>query len=108
MRRLVDEQEAGLRPPEGLARGQGQIEWERQADGHERLRVRFAGLGLPDGAYVSIRLGGAILGYARLASGAGGLSFETRKGQVPKGAAGQLVEVVHGEAVVLRGLLEPA
>jgi len=107
MRDGVDEQGAGLRPPWGLARGRGQIEWQRQADGQERLRVRFGDLGLPDGAFVSIRLGGAILGYTRVASGAGELAFETARGQVPKVTGLQLVEVVHGEAVLLRGTLEP-
>lgn len=103
--RVVDEQAAELLPLRG--RGSGQIEWERHDDGNERLRVRFGQLALPDGAYVSIRLAGAILAYAKLASGAAELAFETAKGQAPKAAGRQVLEIVHGEAVLLRGVLEP-
>jgi hypothetical protein len=107
MRRIVEDYQAKLRPPDERGRGRGKIEWERHADGSEVLCARFRKLNLPDGTRVSVRLDGTVLGHARVDCGAGRIAFESWRGQaVPKAVAGQVGEIADGHAVLLRGIFE--
>jgi hypothetical protein len=109
MSRIVEETEARLLPPRGRGRGRGRCEWERYGDGSEALCARFRKLDLPEGASVSVRLDGIVVGDAVLVEGAGRLAFESCRGErVPKAASGQVCEVVHAEIVLLRGVFASA
>lgn len=107
MGQIIEDYQAKLRPPDERGRGRGKIEWERYADGSEALCARFRKLDLPDGARVTVRLDGTVLGHTTVGCGAGRLAFESWRGQaVPKAVAGQVGEIADDHAVLLRGIFE--
>lgn len=108
MKRIVEDYEAKLRPPDDSGRGGGKAEWERYGNGEEELSVRFRKLDVPDGAMAEVRLAGRTLAVVQTSRGGGIVKLESSEGaQVPPVATADVVEVVHDGAVLLTGEFAP-
>jgi hypothetical protein len=107
VRRVVEDYEAKLRPHLGESSGTGKIEWGRYRNGHEVMRVRFKGLGVPDGESVSVAIGGQVIGRVAVRLGAGRLRFDSEQGDtVPKPSEGQEATVICDRLTLLSGVFK--
>ncbi len=102
IRRIRQGLEAKLRATDGPARGKIECKW--YSDGGERLKLKLSATGLPDGADVALRIGGADLALATVSGG--GVRLD-REGPLPALTAGNQVEVVHDATVIASGTLNP-
>jgi hypothetical protein len=108
IRRIEEDYEAKLRPPDGARSGKGKAEWERYGDGSIEFDARFRGVDIADGSKAELRLDGVILGYADVIGGVGRWRASTENGDdVPTVMSGQVVSIVRDGRILLSGTFVP-
>ncbi len=110
-RKIVEDYEARLAAPgeqSAHERASGKAEHERFEDGEVQFEVRGRGLSLADGAQLDIRLNGEVVARTALTSGRTSLRLSTRTGDtIPAVRAGDRIDLVHRDTVLLTGRFEP-
>jgi hypothetical protein len=106
IRRIVDELEARLQPPDDRSRAQGKLERKCYADGTHRLKISVRRLGVPDGATGVVSVDGSPVAEFTIARGAGRTDVETATpGALPAMRAGTTAEARVAGQLMLRGVL---
>ena len=110
-RRIVEDYEARLAPPETSAdrrAARGKAEHERFEDGEVQFEVTGRGLEIADGTEVEIRLNGGLVARAAVSRGRISLRLSSRASDaVPVVRAADRIEIAHRSAVLLLGRFAP-
>jgi hypothetical protein len=110
IRDVSEELEAKLSPvvAGAGAAARGKAEWKVYRDGSQRAKLRASGLGLADGVAVDLVLNGRLIGRAEVLRGALHFRRESERGDlVPAAHAGESVQIVVEQRVILEGIFRP-